>query len=225
MTALVRRLWLTAGWAMLGYVVLTFAGAIFQNNVTLGDTPSHIRSGLVTSSMTKEFTGGYVEFIAALVFLAAALLVARLLRGTGELPGWLSSCISATAVVYTAIGAATGAAAGAAAVYNGHHGAPLAVITTVNDIRNIGFSLSGGIAGALTLAIAGAGQSTRLLPRWFVYAGYVVGAVMIAAVPAAKAGAPQTLLWFVWLVALGVIAVRVPRRASAPATATVPVTA
>ncbi|HET7311267.1 MAG TPA: hypothetical protein VFJ17_08065 [Mycobacteriales bacterium] len=225
MTTVARRLWLTAGWAMLGYVVLTFAGAVFESNVTLGDTPRHITEGLVTSSMTKAFTGGYIEFIAGLVFLAAALLVARLLRGSGELTGWLSSCISGAAIVYTAVGAATGAAAGAAAVYNGHHGAPLAVITTVNDIRNIGFTISGGIAGLLVLAIAAAGRATGLLPRWFCYAGYVVGVVMIAAVPAAKAGAPQTLLFFAWLVALGVLAVRAPRRASVPATGAVPVSA
>ena len=211
--------------AVLGYVVLTFAGAVFESNVTLGDKPSNITKGLITSSMSKAFTGGYIEFIAGLVFLAAALLVARLLRGTGELTGWLSSCVSGAAIAYTAVGCATGSAAGAAALYNGHHGAPLAVITTVNDIRNIGFTLSGGIAGLLVLAVAGAGRSTGLLPRWFSYAGYVVGIVLIAAVPAAKAGAPQTLLWYAWLVALGVIAVRLPRRASAPVSSAVPASA
>ena len=225
MTTTVRRLWLTAGWAVLGYVVLTFAGAVFENQVTLGDKPSNVAKGLVTSSMTKAFTGGYIEFIAGLLFLAAALLVARLLRGTGELTGWLSSCVNGAAIAYTAVGCATGSAAGAAALYNGHHGAPLAVITTVNDIRNIGFTLSGGIAGLLVLAIAGAGRATELLPRWFSYAGYVVGIVLIAAVPAAKAGAPQTLLWYAWLVALGILAVRVPGRTRVPATAAVPASA
>lgn len=223
MTATTRRLWTAAGWLTLAYVVLTFAGAVFDSNVTLGDKPSHVVSGLVNSSMKKAFTGGYIEFLAALVFLVAALLVARLLLGAGDMAGWLSSCITAAAVTYTAVGAA-GAAAGAAAVYNGHHGAPLAVITAVNDIRNVGFSLSGGVAGLLALAIAGAGQVTQLLPRWFCYAGYVVGVVMIAAVPAAEAGAPQTLLWFAWLIALGVLALRVPRRASVLATTPVPAT-
>jgi hypothetical protein len=141
-----------------------------------------------------------------------------LLRGSGDLPGWLSSVIGGAAVVYTASGV-LGAAAGAAAVYDGHHGASLAIVTTVNDIRNIAFSLSGGFAGVLTLAAGGAGQATRLLPRWFCYAAYAVGVVLIAAVPAVKAGAPQTLLWFVWLVALGVIALRLPRRGVVPATA------
>ena len=219
MNAATRRLWLTAGCLLLGFVVLTLAGAAFGPNATIGDTRSHVTKALVTSSMTKVFASGYVEFIAGLVFLVATLLIARLLRGNGDLDGWLSSAISATAIVYTAVGVAAGSAAGAAAVYNGHHGAPLAVITTVDDIRNVAFSLSGGVAGLLTLATAAAGQSTRLLPRWLSYTGYVVGVVMIAAVPAAKAGAPQVLLWFAWLVALGIAALRVPRRSRAPVSA------
>jgi hypothetical protein len=85
-------------------------------------------------------------------------------------------------------------------------------VTTVDDVRNVAFSLAGGVAGLLTLAIAGAGQATRLLPRWICYAGYVVGVVMIGAVPAARAGAPQVMLWFAWLIAFGVVAVRLPRR-------------
>lgn len=220
MTAAVRRLWVAAGWLIVGYVVLTFAGAAFGPNSTIGDTTSHVSKALVTSSMTKVFASGYIEFVAGLVFLVASLLIARLLRGSGDLGSWLSSTISATAIVYTAVEVAAGAA-GAAAVYNGHHGAPLAVVTTVDDIRNVAFSLSGGVAGLLTLATAAAGRSTCLLPRWLSYTGYAVGVVMIAAVPAAKAGAPQVLLWFAWLVALGVAALRVPRRAAIPVSAAV----
>ena len=219
MTDAARRLWVTAGWLIVGYVVLTFAGAAFAPDSTLGDTKSHVTNALVTSSMTKVFASGYVEFIAGMVFLVACLLIGRLLRGGGDLDGWLSSTISASAIVFTAVEVAAGAA-GAAAVYNGHHGAPLAIVTTVDDIRNVAFSLSGGVAGLLTLAIAAAGRSTSLLPRWLSYTGYVVGTIMIAAVPAAKAGAPQVLLWFAWLVAFAVAALRAPRRGivSAPTT-------
>lgn len=218
MTTATRRLWVTAGWLIVGYVALTIAGAAFAPNSTIGDTKSHVTTALVTSSMTKVFASGYVEFIAGLVFLVASLLIARLLRGGSDLDGWLSSTVSATAIVYTAVEVAAGAA-GAAAVYNGHHGAPLAIVTTVDDIRNVAFSLSGGVAGLLTLAIAAGGRSTSLLPRWVSYTGYVVGVVMIAAVPAAKAGAPQVLLWFAWLVALGIATLRVPRRGTVPAPA------
>jgi hypothetical protein len=224
MTASAQRpLWLAAGWLTIGYVVLTFLGSAFQEQEVLGDGPSKATAALVTSSMTKNFTGGYIELIATLVFLAAALLLARLLRGIDELSGWLSSCVSGAAIAYVAVLFATGAA-GAAALYHGHHGTPLATVTALNDIRNIGFSLSGGIAGALVLATSAAGQVTRGLPRWFAYAGYLVGAVCIAAVPAAKAGAPQTLLWFAWLVAVGVIALRRSRAADHVAR-TVPATA
>jgi hypothetical protein len=202
-----RRLWLAAGWLTIGYVVLTFIGTVFQEMEVLGDKPSKAAAALVTSSMSKNFTGGYIDLIATLVFLAAALLLARLLRGSDDLSGWLSSCVSGAAVAYVAVMFATGAA-GAAALYDGHHGVPLATVTALSDIRNIGYSMTGGIAGALVLAASAAGQVTRVLPRWFVYAGYLIGAVCIAAVPAVKAGAPQTLLWFAWLVAVGVIALR-----------------
>jgi hypothetical protein len=66
------------------------------------------------------------------------------------------------------------------------------------------------------LATAGAGQATKLLPRWFSVAGYVVGVLLIAGVPLAKTGAPQVLLWFLWLLTLGIIALRAARRQSAP---------
>lgn len=218
-----RRLWLAAGWLTIGYVVLTFAGTVFQAQNVLGDKPSKVAAALVTSSMSKNFTGGYIELIATLVFLAAALLLARLLRASDELSGWLSSCVSGAAVAYVAVLFAT-SAAGAAALYDGHHGTPLATVSALSDIRNIGYSISGAIAGGLVLAASAAGQVTRVLPRWFVYAGYLVGIVCIAAVPAVKAGAPQTLLWFAWLIAVGVIALRraraadpVARTAAAPA--------
>lgn len=215
-----RRLWISAGWLTIGYVVLTFVGAVFQKQVTLGDKPSTVAKALVTSSMAKGFTGGYIELIATFVFLVTALLLARLLRGDGDVSGWLATCMGGAAVAYVAVQIATGAAAGAAALYNGHHGAPLATVTTVDDIRNFGFSLSGGIAGVFVLAASGAAQVTGLLPRWLVYAGYVVGVICIAAVPAVKSGAPQTLLWFAWLVVTGVVTLRQAGRVGANAART-----
>jgi len=210
--AVTRRLWLTAGWLMIACVVVTFGGAVFQSQVTTGAKPSAVTSALVTSSMAKAFTGGYLELLATLIFLVAALLLAQLLRGHGELGGWLASCMSGAAVAYTAVTIATGLAAGAAALYEGHHGAALTTVTTVNDIRGFGFALSGGVAGLFVLAASAAGQSSRALPRGLAYAGYAIGLVCIAGVPAVRAGAPQTLLWYAWLVVVGVIALRRARR-------------
>jgi hypothetical protein len=211
-TGQTRRLWLVEGWLMIGFVVLTFAGAAYGMSATLGDTQQHLTKALVTSSLSATLASGYVEFVATLVFLVAVLLLAQLLRGSDELTGWFATVLSATAVVYTAVSVAAGLATVAAAVYDGHHGVPLATVTAVNDIRNVAFSLSGGVVGVLTLAAGAAGRRTGLLPRWLCNTGYAVGVIMIAAVPAAKAGAPQTLLWFAWLLALGVTAVRSPQR-------------
>jgi hypothetical protein len=116
--------------------------------------------------------------------------------------------------VFTAITIAVSFSAGAAALYNGHHGATLATATAINDIRNFGFFLSGGVAGVFALGVAGAARVTKALPRWVSYTGLVIGTLQIAAVPAARTGFinATTLLGFAWVVALGVAALRQSRR-------------
>lgn len=215
-----RRLWLTAGWLMIGYIVLTFAGISQEHSLMLGDKPSSAAAALVHSSMAKNFAGGYVELLATIVLLVGSLLIARLVRGDGVTGDWLSSCISAGAVVQASVTLATGFAAGAAALYDGHHGASLSTVTTVNDIRNFGFFVSGAAAGLFALAVSAAVLTTRVLPRWVAYSGVVIGVLYIASIPAARTGIinAATLLGFVWLIALAVAAMRQARR---PATAVV----
>ena len=157
--------------------------------------------------------------LAFLLFLAGATLFAQLLRSDDEVGSWLSSLMTGSGVIYVAVTIATGFAAGAAALYDGHHGASLATVTTVNDIRNIGFVLSGAVIGVFMVSASVAGQRSGLLRRWLAYSGYIVGALSIAGVPAARTGFANltTMLWFVWFVALGVTALRRARRASATA--------
>lgn len=219
MTTIVnRRLWQTAGCLAIASIVLTFVGNAFEHSLMLGDKPSAATAALIHSSMAKNFAGGYVELLSFLVFLVGALLLARLLRGKDEVGAWLSSCMTASATVYVAVTIATGFAAGAAALYDGHHGASLATATTVNDIRNFGFLLCSAVVGIFVLATAAAAHRTGLLPRWIYYTGYAVGILAIAAVPASRTGVANltTMLWFVWFVALGVVALRQGRR-TAPA--------
>jgi hypothetical protein len=213
-----RRLWLTVGWLLIGYVALTFAGVGFEHTPMLGDKPSSTSAALVHTSMTKNFAGGYLEFLASLVFLVGALLLARLLRGDGVAGEWLSSCMAAAAVIAVAITVTAGLAAGAAAIYDGHHGASLQTVTTVNDIRNFAFILSGGLYGMFTLAVATAVWVTRRLPRWVSYTGFATGVVYVVAIPAARTGIINlaTLLGFVWLIAVGVAALRQARRPDDP---------
>lgn len=210
-----RRLWLVAGWLLIGYIVLTFAGVSFEHSLMLGDSPDKVKAALVDSSMTKNFAGGYVEYLATLLLLVGGLLVARLLRSETATGGWLSSVMTAAVTIQVAITLAVGFAAGAAALYDAHHGATIATATTVNDIRNFAFFLTGGVAGVFAISASAAVLSTGRLPRWLGYAGIVVGVLSIAAVPAARTGVINlaTILGFVWIVALAVTSLRRARTA------------
>jgi hypothetical protein len=215
-----RRLWLTAGWLAIAHVVLVFAGAALGHSLQLGDSASKATDALVESSLTRIYLGGYLSFLGFLVFLVVGLLLARLLRGEGEVSGWVSSCIAGSAVTCVAVTVASGFAAGAAALYDGHHGASLVTVTTVNDIRNLAFILTGGLVGLFVLSVAAAGRITGALPRWVSTSGVVLGVLSIAAVPGGRLGLTNvsTMLWFVWFVALGVAALhRNRRRPSRPA--------
>lgn len=223
-TLLKRRLWLTAGWLTIVYVVVTFAvSPAYTSTVAgIGSRPDDVTKALVTSSMATGYAGAYGVLVASLIFLVDALLIARLLRGEGEVSGWLSSCMTGAAVMYVTILVAIGAA-GAGALYAGHHGVSLSTVTALADVGSFGFALSGAAAGLYVLAASAAGQVTGLLPRWFAISGYLAGVVCIAAVPAIRAGAPQVMLWYVWLIVFGVVALR-RARASAGESAAEPAT-
>jgi hypothetical protein len=218
MTTTDRRLWRTAGWLLLTFIALTFVGVAFQPSLMLGDTPAHARDALMSSSMSKSFGGGYVEYLATLAYLVGGLLVARLVTDDSATGGWLRSCATAALTAQVAVTVAVGFAAGAAAIYDGHHGADLATVTAVNDIRNFAFFLSGGLAGVFVLAVAVATLVTKRLPGWVGYSGIVLGALYVLTIPAARTGVINiaTLGGFVWLVALGIAAMR---RASTSAVA------
>lgn len=207
-----RRLWLTAGWLAIGYIVLTVVANIFEYQLELGQSRHDQIKQLVQSSLTRNYAGGYIEYLSYLIFLVGALLFARLLRGDrdDDTAGWMSSCISGSAVAYVAITIATGFAAGAAALYGAHHGVALDTAVTVNHIRDFAFYMSGGVLGVFAICVGVAGRATGALPRWLSYAGMVVGALGIVAVPAARVGFVNvsTLLFFVWILLLGVSALR-----------------
>jgi hypothetical protein len=214
-----RRWWRIGGGLVVAHVVLALVSAAAEQTPQLRASVGTREAALVHRSMTTVFAGGYLEFVGMLVFLAAALLMAQLLRGAGVLPGWLASCIGAAALTATAITLAGGSAAGAAAVYQGHHGVDLDILTTANDVRNFAFYLFAGVLGVFALAVAGAVRATGTLPRWLSHTGFVVGAVCLVA-PALQAWDTVNfamLLWYVWFLALGVVALRGPRSVVLPA--------
>jgi hypothetical protein len=219
------RLWRIAGALAITHIVFVFAGVAFERSPELGAAADTTEAALVHSSLPTVFAGGYVEYLGFLVFLAAALLLSRLLRDTGPTAGWLSACIAGAAVTFTAVTFATGMAAGAAALYDGHRGVSLEVVTSVNDIRIFAFYLSAGVLGFFTLAVAAAIRVTAALPRWLSWTGFVVGVLGVAspALQAWDAVNIVSMLWFAWFLALGVVGLRGPRRpvatAHEPATA------
>ncbi|HUR22635.1 MAG TPA: hypothetical protein VMZ73_02065 [Acidimicrobiales bacterium] len=222
-----RRLWVVAGAMLVAHVGLLFASAAFTHSLQLGDDAAAAAAALSASSMPRSFVGGYLGLLAFLDFLVAAMLLASLLRRDGEASTWLSSCVAASAITYVAVTLATGFAAGAAALYDGHHGAPLAAVTVVNDIRNFGFVLCGAVVGVFALSVAAAARISGDLPRWVSLSGFVVGLASVATVPGARSGlvVVSTMLSFLWLAALGVAAIREGGRTMGfvPGAAAVPV--
>ncbi len=205
-----RHLWMTAGWLAIAHIVMIFAGAIATNSLQLGDSPAAAADALVKSSMASSFAGGYLSYLGFLVFLVGGLLFAQLLRSDDIVPRWLSSCIAGSVVAYVAVTISTGFAAGAAAIYDGHHGVDLSTVTTVNDIRNLGFILCAGLVGIFAVSVGLAAKVTGELPRWVTVSGVLVGSFAILSVPGGRTAATSasTMLFFLWFVAVGVAALR-----------------
>jgi hypothetical protein len=208
-----------AGALLIAHVVLVFGGVALESMLGLGDPRETASDALVSSSLAQNFAGGYVEYLGFLALLGGGILLARLVRGDTEVSRWLASCAEGAVVAYVAVTVVGGMAAGAAALYDGHHGAPLETAVVVGDIRSFAFFLSGGLAGVMSLAVAGATQLTGVLPRWVAFTGYAVGALSILAVPGAGFGLQNVsaMAWLVWVVAVGIAALRQAARAGADA--------
>jgi hypothetical protein len=221
-------MWRVFGALAIAYVVLLLL-PIAGSGATpeIGSPRSEIQKHLMTGSMPGKFAGGYEQALSAFVFLMAALLLARLLRGATEWTGWLSSMISATAIISAASTLTVGSAAGAAAIYDGHHGAPVETVTMLNDVRNFAFFLSIADLGVFTACAGAAILATRAMPRLLGWSGVGSGALCLVAVAGARNGTHDiaNLVQCVWWVSLAVVAIRRPsgERAGQVSRDTVPV--
>jgi len=210
-----RRLWRTAGVLMIAHVVLMLAGLSMGKVATVGASPAAYISAYVHGSLVERLAGGCVAGAGFLVFLLAATLLARLLRGESELGNWQASVAAASGGIYVALSLAVAIPGADAAAYDGHHGAPLAVVTALSDLHYFTTFASIGVLGLFTLALAGAGQACRALSRWVAYPGYAVGAICVAAVPGAGIGLVDDamLVWIIWFVVAAVAVLRGARGA------------
>lgn len=209
-TSAQRGLWRLAGILAIAHVVLMLAGLSLQKVATVGAAPSAFITAYVESPLAKALAGACVTGVSFLVFLLAATLLARLVRGETEVGRWWASMAAVSGVVYAAIMLAVALPGVAAAVYVGHHGAPLTLVTGLSDLHYFATFASMGALGTFTIALAAAAQVSGALPRWIAYSGYAVGALCLAAVPGAGTSIFDyaTLVWVAWFIATGIIALR-----------------
>jgi hypothetical protein len=208
-----QRMWRVFGALAIAYIVLVFVPIPGSGTTPeLGSSRAEVVKHLMNGSMPGKFAGGYEQALSALVFLMAALLLARLVRGSTEWTGWLSSMMSATAIINVASTLTVGSAAGAAAIYDGHHGAPVETVTMLNDVRSFAFFLSIADLGVFTACAGAAMLVTRTMPRWLGWSGIGTGVLCLIAVAGARNGAHNiaNLVQFVWWIALAVLALRKP---------------
>jgi hypothetical protein len=83
------------------------------------------------------------------------LLFAQLLRGDDIVPRWLSSCIAGSVVASSRSRSPPGSPARPRCMTAS--GADLSTVTTVNDIRNLGFILCAGLVGSSPVCRLAAG--------------------------------------------------------------------
>ena len=215
-----HRLWRVFGALAIAYVVLLFAGLATEGSTSeLGASRSDVVKNLMHGSTASRFAGGYLEALGVIVFLLAALLLARLLRGTDDWTGWLADGMRATAVINAGSALIVGFPAGAAAIYDGHHGASVQMVTIVNDVRNFAFFLSITALGVFTGCAAGAILRAWALPRWIGWVGLGVGVLCVVSVAGARGGAHNiaSMVQTVWWVVLAVLALRRRVGVDAPA--------
>jgi len=217
-----RRLWRVVGVLAIVHVVSLLASYALQKVADLGAKPSVVASAFVSFSTGKGFAGEYLTCLSLLVFLFAAMLLARLVRGGSELSGWLASVVGALGAIYVAVSLASYLPALGAALYDGHHGAPLATVATLDHLHWFGAFVSTAVLGAFTLAAAATIRVSGVLPAWLGYSGMVVGALCLAAGEGAhlSLNGAASIAWAAWFVLLGVAALRGPRREAVPTPAT-----
>jgi hypothetical protein len=205
-----RRLWQIAGAFAIAHVVLMFGSFSLQLVAPFGSAADVVAKDHIDSSMAKVFTGGFLTALSFMLFLAVASLFATLVRGRTDGTRWASSLISMSAAVYVAIAFAAQLPPLAAAIYAGHHGASVEVVSVLVTFHWFGVYLATAVLGLFTLALSAGLVMVPGIRRWASYAGFVVGALCIVGLGAARAGLSDfaMLVWAIWFVVVGVLSLR-----------------
>jgi len=220
-----RGLWRIAGILAIAHVVLMLSGFSLQKVATVGSGPGAYTAAYIDGPLTQRLAGGCLACASFLVFLLATTLFARLLRSRSELGNWWASTVAASGAIYVAINLAVALPGVAAAVYDGHHGASVGIVTALSDLHYFATFASMAVLGMFTVALAAAARASAALSRWVAYSGYAAGSLCLVAVPGAGLGLVDDamLVWMIWFIVIGVAALRrarsVPVQARAAAAA------
>jgi hypothetical protein len=212
-STLTRPLWRVAGGLALAHVVLMLVGVLTSGTPTIHEGQEGIEHSYVEGSLTRIFTGGYVETLAFVLLVPVLVFLARAFGRRTEAGAWASQTAAFAGLVYVAVVVAGGFAAGAAASWGAQHGLSLEQSLAINNIRNFAYYLSLAFLGAHAVGLGLAARADRLMPRWVGWGGLAIGTALLMAVPAATVGLADgvTVVWLVWWTGLAVLMLRHPR--------------
>jgi hypothetical protein len=210
MTTIPRRLWQIAGILAIAHVVLIPIGIALQGSPLLSDGRQGIVESYVEGDMARTFTGGVLEAFGFLLLIPVLVFLARAFGRRTEAGGWAAQTGLMCGLAYVAVTFAVGFPAGAAAMYGAQHGLDVDAAFALNNVRIFGYFLSLLLLGGSTLGIAISALADGVHRRWIGGFGVVTGVAVLASTPLAGIGQQDwgTLVWMVWFVGVGVLALR-----------------
>jgi hypothetical protein len=163
------------------------------------------------------YAAGFITTVAWLVLIAGITLIASLLRGMTEASGWYARLIVVAGSLAAAVTLAGAFVTDGAAYYGATHSYAPDAVAVASVASKFADQISFIATGMLVLAVAGAGLTSRLLPRWASIVSAVVGVIAVVSGASASILNTGTLLWFAWLILIGVVLMRGPAKRAATA--------
>jgi hypothetical protein len=161
------------------YVALIMVGnGLATGNGDPEDGPTilaHLRDG----RSPAQTVGVLMEILGFAVFLVFLGYLYRVLRRAEGTDGWGAAVALGAGLVTTAVKLSSATAMLASEAHPDQLTPDLA--RTLNDIGGGGFVVSGYVYGIFVAAAAGAAFASRALPRWLSISGLVAGALTVAA--------------------------------------------
>jgi hypothetical protein len=205
-----------AGLGVASIVLMATGFAIAAyTETTISSSESEIVAFYTEAALAKTLTGGLIEILGILLFLAFAAMLTSRVRGSASADGLLAPTARMAATVYAAICLAPGMSAGAAALWLAHHGTTDgAALVALNDLRSLSYFIALVPFAMFLVAVGVAARTTRGLPGWASLSAIVIGVALAASVPFAAAGATDMLglVGLLWVLAVSVALLRRPER-------------